>query len=130
MLELIVPTCLYTVTWLSRWVLCFQFLLLEGSPWTAETFSVFPLHRVRTPGTLSIPTTICRRIMKVRIIFFAQNWDRGTYVNFNFFHITFSYDIKYFVKSCFHLLKAAFQLEDNSFTVLCWFLPYINRNQP
>ena len=131
LLEFIASASLCIVAWLSWWLACFLFLPLKGSP---------PGGQRRFPSSLSImsghqahcqcPVQLVDESGKCELFSFAQNWDHGTYVNFNCLHITFSYDIKYFVKSCFHLLKASFQLEDNSFTVLCWFLPYINRNQP
>ena len=33
-------------------------------------------------------------------------------------------------KKMHDFLKIYFYLEDNCFTMLCWFLPYINMNQP
>lgn len=44
--KFIVSTYLYSTRLLSCWVVCFLFLPLKGSLTSAETFSVFGLHRV------------------------------------------------------------------------------------
>ena len=79
---------------------------------------------------LTIETTTWNRILTLPCVQFQPLSNIATHSNFTHF-ITLTALLICFIKRVNYIFTFHnFWLEDNCFTILCWFLPYIITNQP